>query len=186
MWAQSHMVKIWDDKLLCLWYEQVALKETFVLFPKEWTKSDPVEKRRWSLQVNGMRQICHHQVVKTTWALDQESKVKWKPLSRVWLSATQWTVACQAPLSMEFSKQEYWSGKLFPSPGIFPTQRSNSGLPHCGWILYLLNNQGSPRKLEWVAFLFCRGSYWPRDWTSVSCIAGRFFTSWATKCILNK
>ena len=31
-------------------------------------------------------------------------------------SATPWTVACQAPLSMEFSKQEYWSGLPFPSP----------------------------------------------------------------------
>ena len=32
-------------------------------------------------------------------------------------SVTPWTIACQAPLSMEFSRQEYWSGLLFPSPG---------------------------------------------------------------------
>ena len=32
-------------------------------------------------------------------------------------SATPWTVACWAPLSMEFSRQEYWSGMPFPSPG---------------------------------------------------------------------
>ena len=38
------------------------------------------------------------------------------PLSHVWLFATPWTVARQAPLSMEFSRQEYWSGLLFPSP----------------------------------------------------------------------
>ena len=31
--------------------------------------------------------------------------------------ATAWTVACQAPLSMDFSRQEYWSGLPFPSPG---------------------------------------------------------------------
>ena len=31
--------------------------------------------------------------------------------------ATLWTVACQAPQSMGFSRQEYWSGLLFPSPG---------------------------------------------------------------------
>ena len=37
------------------------------------------------------------------------------------------------------------------------------------------------RILEWVAFLFSRGSSQPRDWTQVSCIAGGFFTSWATK-----
>ena len=40
--------------------------------------------------------------------------------SHVWLSATPWTVACQAPLSMEFSRQEYWSGLPFPSPGDLP------------------------------------------------------------------
>ena len=40
-----------------------------------------------------------------------------KSLSRVWLFATPWTVAHQAPLSMGFSRQEYWSGLPFPSPG---------------------------------------------------------------------
>ena len=34
---------------------------------------------------------------------------------------------------------------------------------------------------EWVAISFSRGSSWPRDWTWVSCIAGRFFTIWATR-----
>ena len=36
------------------------------------------------------------------------------------------------------------------------------------------------RVLEWVAIFFSRGSSWPRDWTWVSCIAGRHFTIWAT------
>ena len=40
--------------------------------------------------------------------------------SRVQLFATPWTVACQAPLSMGFSREEYWSGFLFPSPGTLP------------------------------------------------------------------
>ena len=35
-------------------------------------------------------------------------------------SATRWTVACQVPLSMGFSSQEYWSGLPFPSPGYLP------------------------------------------------------------------
>ena len=43
-----------------------------------------------------------------------------KLLSCVQLFAAPWTVTCQAPLSMEFSRQEYWSGKLFPSPGDLP------------------------------------------------------------------
>ena len=38
-------------------------------------------------------------------------------LSRVWLIATPWTAACQAPLSVEFSRQEYWSGSPSPTPG---------------------------------------------------------------------
>ena len=37
------------------------------------------------------------------------------------------------------------------------------------------------RRLEWVAISFSRGSSWPRDQTQVSCIAGRFFTNWATR-----
>ena len=45
-------------------------------------------------------------------------------LSRVQLFVIPWTVAYQAPLSMEFSRQEYWSGLLFPSPGDLP----NSGI----------------------------------------------------------
>ena len=40
--------------------------------------------------------------------------------SPVWLFATPWTVAYQAPLSMEFSRQEYWSALPFPSPGDLP------------------------------------------------------------------
>ena len=43
-------------------------------------------------------------------------KVKVKSLSRVRLLATQWTAAHQAPLSMGFSRQEYWSGVPLPSP----------------------------------------------------------------------
>ena len=60
--------------------------------------------------------------------------------SHVWLFVIPWTVAHQAPLSMEFSRQEYWSGLPFPSPGDLPDP----------------------------------------DGTRVSCIAGGFFTTWAT------
>ena len=47
-------------------------------------------------------------------------KVKMKSLSHVQFFATPWTVAHQAPPSMEFSRQEYWSGLPFPSPGDLP------------------------------------------------------------------
>ena len=39
--------------------------------------------------------------------------------------ATPWTTACQAPLSMDFSRQEYWNGSPFPIPGDLPDQESN-------------------------------------------------------------
>ena len=52
--------------------------------------------------------------------------------------------------------------------GSFPTQGSNSGLPHCRWILYCLSHQGSPRILEWVAYPFSRGSSRCRNRTGVS------------------
>ena len=42
-------------------------------------------------------------------------------LSHVWLFVTPWTGACQAPLSMEFSRQKYWSGFPFPSPEDLPS-----------------------------------------------------------------
>ena len=50
-------------------------------------------------------------------------KGKVKLLSRVRLFETPWTVAHQTPQSMEFSKQEYWSGLPFPSPGNLPNPR---------------------------------------------------------------
>ena len=67
-----------------------------------------------------------------------------------------------------------------PLQGIFPTQGSNPGLLHCRQVLNHLNHQWSPRILEWVAYPFSRRAFRPRNRTRVSCIAGGFFTSWAT------
>ena len=72
-------------------------------------------------------------------------------------------------------------GSLSLLQGIFPTQGSNPGLLHCRQIFYQLSHKGSPKILEWVAYPFSRGSSQPRNQTRVSCIAGRFFTSWATR-----
>ena len=58
--------------------------------------------------------------------------------------------------------------------GIFPTQGSNPGLPHCRQILYDLSHQGSPRIMEWVACPFSRGSSPSRNRTRISHIEGRF------------
>ena len=65
--------------------------------------------------------------------------------------------------------------------GIFPTQGLNPGFPHCRQSLYHLSHQGSLRILEWVAYLFSRETSRSRNRTGVSCIAGGFFTSRATR-----
>ena len=54
---------------------------------------------------------------------------KVKLLSRVRLSATPWAIAYQAPPSMGFSRQEYWSGLPFPSPGDLPDPETEPGSP---------------------------------------------------------
>ena len=89
--------------------------------------------------------------------------------------------------------EEYWSGWPFPLQGIFLTQGSNPGFLHCRQILYCCSHQGSSKYngsavtlcdlmdytvlgilqakiLEWVAFLFSRGSSQPRDLTLVSAL----------------
>ena len=69
-------------------------------------------------------------------------KVKVKSLSRVRLFATPWTVAYQAPPSMGFSRQEYWSRLPFPSPGDLPDPGIEPGSPR-KW--ELMNIGGSSR-----------------------------------------
>ena len=69
-------------------------------------------------------------------------------------------------------------GSLSLLQGIFPTQGSNPGLPHCRQILYQMSHKGSPRILEWVVYPFSSRSSRPRNWTGVSCIADGFFTNW--------
>ena len=105
---------------------------------------------------------------------------KWKSLSHVWLFSTP--MDCSLPGSsvqgiLQARILRFASPWDLPNPGIFPTQGSNLGLPHCRWVLYHVSHQGSPRILEWVAYPFSTGSSWPRNQTRVSCIAGGFFTS---------
>ena len=98
-------------------------------------------------------------------------------------SLQPWTVACQAPLSVEFFRQEYWRGLPSSLQGIFLTQGSNPGLPHCRQILYQLSHQRSP-KGAWRVYQrrqTLKGEHMgcsrPRNWTCsscVSCTAGRF------------
>ena len=69
--------------------------------------------------------------------LDSWKKVKVKLLSRVRLFVTLWSEAHQAPLSMGFSRQEYWGGLPFPSPGDLSNPGINLGLLHLLYWLHL-------------------------------------------------
>ena len=53
-----------------------------------------------------------------------------KKWPKIRVNVNSWTLVCQAPLSMEFLRQEYWSGCHFLLQGIFPTQESNPCLLH--------------------------------------------------------
>ena len=82
------------------------------------------------------------------WASDTQDEVKWsevKSLSRVRLFATPWTVAYQAPQSVEFSMQEYWSGLPFPSPGDLPNPGIKPGSPALQADTLLSEPPGGPR-----------------------------------------
>ena len=102
-------------------------------------------------------------------------KVKW--LSRVLLLATPWTVAHQAPPSMGFSRQEYWS--VVPLPSLVlshqtcPTLCDPMDCNPPGSSVHGILQAGI---LEWVAMPSPRGSSQLKDQTEVSCIAGGFFT----------
>ena len=96
--------------------------------------------------------------------------------SRVRLFATLWTVAHLAPLSVGFSRQEYWSGLLCPppgdllNPGMEPASLTSPALAagffttSATWEAHILQ----ARILEWVTISFSRGSSRPRDQTRVS------------------
>ena len=94
-----------------------------------------------------------------------------------WPFATLWTVARQAPLSMGFSRQEYWSGLPFPSPGDLPHPGIKSRSPALWadslpstvsciyWVLFCINQsrpQNTPEKEILLCPLFDRWWFWNR------------------------
>ena len=74
--------------------------------------------------------------------------MKVKSLSPVRLFATPWTVAYQASPSMGFSRQEYWSGLPFPSPGDLPDPGIEAGSPALEAYTLTSELQGSPKDVR--------------------------------------
>ena len=79
-----------------------------------------------------------------------------------------------------FSRQEYLSGLPCPPPADLPNPGIEPRAPALQVDSLLSEPPGKSKKLEWVPYPFSRGTSWPRNWTGVSCIVGRFLTSWAT------
>ena len=77
---------------------------------------DPIDGLLPGSSVPGILQARTLEWVAISFSNAWKWKVKVKSLSRVWLLATPWTAAHQAPPSMGFSRQEYWSGVPLPSP----------------------------------------------------------------------
>ena len=85
-------------------------------------------------------------MIKEVWALDLlERKKEREALSCGQLFVTPWTVAYQAPLSMGFSRQEYWNGLPFPFPGDLPDSGVESIFPGLQEDTSLSEPPGKPR-----------------------------------------
>ena len=82
------------------------------------TLCNPIDSTSPGSPVPGILQARTLEWVAISFSNAWKWKEKVKSLSHVWPSATPWTAAFQAPPSMGFSRQEYWSGMPLPSPGV--------------------------------------------------------------------
>ena len=88
--------------------------------------------------------------------------------SHVWLFVTKWTVVHKAPLFRKFSRQEYWSGLPFPSPGL-PNPGIKLGFSCISGRFTVWETREDLS--EWVAISYSRESSQSRDLTLVSCVS---------------
>ena len=93
------------------------------------TLCDPIDGSPPGSPVPGILQARTLEWVAISFSNAWKWKVKVKSLSRVQLVATPWTAAYQAPLSMGFSRQEYWSGVPLPSPSVTLASIRSSHFP---------------------------------------------------------
>ena len=106
--------------LLHLLHWQVTSLPTVLCYAKSLqscpTLCDPIDSSPPGSPIPGIFQARTLEWVAISFSNAWKWKVKVKSLTRVWLLATPWTAAYQAPPSMGFSRQEYWSGVPLPSP----------------------------------------------------------------------
>ena len=117
------MRSIWDEAA-----EVSAAAKSLQSYP---TLCDPIDGSPPGSPIPGILQARTLEWVAISFSNAWKWKVKVKSLSRVRPSATPWTAAFQAPPSMGFSRQEYWSGVPLPSPA------EVSKTPRIGWFTSL-------------------------------------------------
>ena len=117
-------------RLLCLWgspgkntgvgchflFQCMKVKSESEVAQSCPTLRDPLDCSLPGSSIHGIFQARIQEWVAISFSNAWKWKVKVKLLSHVWLLATPWTIAYQAPPSMGFSRQEYWSGVPFLSP----------------------------------------------------------------------
>ena len=149
----------------------ISLKPDLLLYMNLSTKGEVVESacglrdaslafcfRNWLIMsfVWGVRVTTSHVIVCSLFQNCHpiQGVCVWKCclLSCIWYFVIPWTVAYQAPLSMEFSRQEYWTVLPFPSPGDLPEPGIESRSPALqGYILWL-SHQGSLEPVKSLGF----------------------------------
>ena len=102
---------MWNKKLFCSFVTSAA--KSLQSCP---TLCDPIDSSPQGSPIPGILQARTLEWVAISFSNAWKWEGKVKSLSHVWLLATSWTAAHQAPLSMGFSRQEYWSGVPLPSP----------------------------------------------------------------------
>ena len=147
------------------------------------TLCDPIDGSPAGSLVPGILQARTLEWVAISFSNAWKWKVKVKSLSHVRLLATPWTAAYQAPLSMGFSRQEYWSGVHCLLPQLLQSCPILCSPVDCSPPSSSVHGILLARILEWIVMPSSWGFSQPREWTHVSCIsciAGRFFICWAT------
>ena len=136
---ESHIVKNSGEQFLPFHYFAAATAKSH---QSCLTLCDPIEGSPPGSAIPGILQARTLEWVAISFSNAWKWKVKGESLSCVWLLATPWTAAYQAPPSMGFSRQEYWSGVPLPSPLVY--RQGNWGrkvkVGGCSRVLFLVSD----------------------------------------------
>ena len=146
------------------------------------TLCDPMDCSLPGFSIHGIFQARTLEWVPFPSPMHESGKWKWSHSVVSDSLQSHGLAAYQAPPSMGFSREQYWSGVPLPSL-IFKASIMKMKVKLFSPVLpgFSIHEVFQARVLEWAAISFSRGSSQPRDWTQVSCIADRCFTAWTAR-----